>query len=608
MGSLGLDCLANVERMRSRSKNLQGGISGKMRRDLERAREVINTLIYKAEALGDPAFLRIKNKELLAQIEKSKLDEILRNREMEEMRGMIQDLKKEVSELRDKLDDAEEDRRKARESLRITEWKMRKQGTEGSEKESDVRDFKKSGEEGQANIEINMIDLPVAGTSHDEILTDVVRPNSPMRGSGAVLEDEPVKKRKEVLTTEEESIQRQIKELFRRRTEVRKRRRMEDSEMESENRQSREIPLPKREPRIRPRILSDVQIAPPRMDREGSNKDKERKEIPTNEENLGARSTDKEEWTRVFGKKESKYPRNKDRQEQHQTQQQLGLMNRNKYNISNKKVNKIRRPPKTAAVMVTSKKEDFTYADVLKLARGKISLDELDIPATKIRKAANSGMIIEVLGPNSFSRANTLAEKLKGVFLEQARVVRPTVKGEIRLVGLDDSVTVEEVICVIAQNGECNQDEVKVGTIRPMINGLHTVWIQCPLAAAIRVANQKKIKIGWTLARVDLLEARPVQCFKCWKFGHVRLACTTKDDYSGLCFRCGGAGHLARNCNLSPSCKLYVAEGKDPNHRLGSNLCTAEHKVDKSRTNFATTDRSGPNLIQRDTQMDTNAH
>lgn len=76
------------------------------------------------------------------------------------------------------------------------------------------------------------------------------------------MEDESVKKRKEELTTEEENIQRQIKELFRRRTEVRKRRRMEDSETGSENRQPREIPLPKREPRIRPRILSDVQIAP----------------------------------------------------------------------------------------------------------------------------------------------------------------------------------------------------------------------------------------------------------------------------------------------------------------------------------------------------------
>lgn len=64
VGSIGLDCLANVESMRAKSKNLQGEVSGKMRRDLDRAKEVINTLIYKSEAAGDPSFLKMKNREL----------------------------------------------------------------------------------------------------------------------------------------------------------------------------------------------------------------------------------------------------------------------------------------------------------------------------------------------------------------------------------------------------------------------------------------------------------------------------------------------------------------------------------------------------------------
>lgn len=120
VGALGLDCLERVENMRARSKNLQGGISGKMRRDLERAKEVINTLIFKSEAFGEPAYLKIKNRELSAEIEKLKLKDILREKESEEMRTIVEELRKEVSEFRDKLDEAEEDRRKARESLRIT--------------------------------------------------------------------------------------------------------------------------------------------------------------------------------------------------------------------------------------------------------------------------------------------------------------------------------------------------------------------------------------------------------------------------------------------------------------------------------------------------------
>ncbi|KMQ91526.1 gag protein [Lasius niger] len=34
--------------------------------------------------------------------------------------------------------------------------------------------------------------------------------------------------------------------------------------------------------------------------------------------------------------------------------------------------------------------------------------------------------------------------------------------------------------------------------------------------------------------------------------GHLRSSCPLGEDYSGLCFRCGGSDHVARNCNVSP--------------------------------------------------------
>ncbi|KAL6416662.1 hypothetical protein ACFW04_013268 [Cataglyphis niger] len=157
-------------------------------------------------------------------------------------------------------------------------------------------------------------------------------------------------------------------------------------------------------------------------------------------------------------------------------------------------------------------------------------------------------MLIEVIGPDGQDRAKIL--ETKELLKNQAKVVRPMIRGEIRLIGLDDSVTPEEVLFVVAQNGECSEDEIRTGPIRQMNNGLYTIWVQCPLNAALKVANLKKIKIGWTLARVDLLDSRPVQCFKCWKYGHVRLACPSKEDFTGLCFKCGRKGHLANKCNF----------------------------------------------------------
>jgi len=98
MGALGIDYLKDVDRMRAKSRNIQGGISGKMRSNLQKATDVINTLIYKVASTGDPAKLKLDNKALKDEIEKLKLEEILRRKEMDEMRAMMKEMKKELEE------------------------------------------------------------------------------------------------------------------------------------------------------------------------------------------------------------------------------------------------------------------------------------------------------------------------------------------------------------------------------------------------------------------------------------------------------------------------------------------------------------------------------
>ncbi|KMQ84329.1 gag polyprotein [Lasius niger] len=116
-----------------------------------------------------------------------------------------------------------------------------------------------------------------------------------------------------------------------------------------------------------------------------------------------------------------------------------------------------------------------------------------------------------------------------------------------------------------------------------MRNGLGTVWARCPLAAATTIAARKKVNIGWTVVRVELLQARPIQCFKCWGFGHVRFACTSSVDRSRSCFNCGKEGHSLRDCQLPSYCVVCAAEGKGSNHRLGSTLCEANRKPKRPR-------------------------
>lgn len=82
---------------------------------------------------------------------------------------------------------------------------------------------------------------------------------------------------------------------------------------------------------------------------------------------------------------------------------------------------------------------------------------------------------------------------------------------ELRVTGFDKSVTQREVAAAIAGVGEYPEGEVKVGQIRFAPSGLGTVWVQCPPMAAKRAADAGKVRVGWVLARAEVLAPRLLQ-------------------------------------------------------------------------------------------------
>ncbi|KMQ88003.1 hypothetical protein RF55_12587 [Lasius niger] len=158
-----------------------------------------------------------------------------------------------------------------------------------------------------------------------------------------------------------------------------------------------------------------------------------------------------------------------------------------------KRVRPVKGPPKTVAVSITGRSGNLSYRDALINARNEISLKDLSIKSTRLRRAANGGYLIEIMDKERSGKAKMLQEKLRALFTEEQVAVACSVTfGELRFVGLDDTISMEEVVQLIITEGHCDKEDIKVGRIQPMRNGLNTVWVRCLLVAATTIATRKK--------------------------------------------------------------------------------------------------------------------
>nr|XP_034190727.1 uncharacterized protein LOC117609010 [Osmia lignaria] len=184
---------------------------------------------------------------------------------------------------------------------------------------------------------------------------------------------------------------------------------------------------------------------------------------------------------------------------------------------ANSSKKRVARPPKKAAVTLTLAPEaKATYAEVMATARKKVDLKTIGITEIRRRRAVTGGLVLEIRGEERTERAAALVGRLQEVFGgTEVRVSRPMKMGEMRLSGLDDSVSPVEVAAALAAVGGCGPADVEVGEIRISPARLGTVWAKCPLTALSNIAASGRILVGWSSARVEALPVRPLQCFRC---------------------------------------------------------------------------------------------
>ncbi|KYN21053.1 hypothetical protein ALC57_06592, partial [Trachymyrmex cornetzi] len=262
------------------------------------------------------------------------------------------------------------------------------------------------------------------------------------------------------------------------------------------------------------------------------------------------------------------------------------------------------------------------YAGVMRLARSKISLDDLSIANTRIRKAQAGGLLIEIPGgEEAGAKAEALVDRLKGVLAESeykegVQVVRQMRRAEIRLVDIDQSVTAEEVAEAVAKSGQSQTADIRVGPLRPGRGGLNVVWVQCPLLCANRLLGEGRLKVGWTTAGVVPLAKRRLQCFRCFAVGHTRANCLSQVDRSTWCFQCGGSdGHRAAGCRKPPKYPVCAGRGLSSGHRAGTSECVpyngrgqvpsdSDAQVINIEGTSAGADRGAPTVADEPTNME----
>lgn len=99
--------------------------------------------------------------------------------------------------------------------------------------------------------------------------------------------------------------------------------------------------------------------------------------------------------------------------------------------------------------MVHKNEQANTYADILKNSKRNININELGIEETRIRRTMAGSLLIQVAGEKSKEEADALAERMRNIVGSETRVARPSRKAEIKISGLDEDTTPEEVIEVV---------------------------------------------------------------------------------------------------------------------------------------------------------------
>ncbi|XP_044585999.1 uncharacterized protein LOC123266036 [Cotesia glomerata] len=177
---------------------------------------------------------------------------------------------------------------------------------------------------------------------------------------------------------------------------------------------------------------------------------------------------------------------------------------------------------------------------------------------------------------------------ITGILQDDAKVVCKGPQETIEIRDIDEETTKEEIQAALKEEvGKDHEIPLEGIKIRKAFRGTQTAAVTLPMTIARKlVEGTGKIHVGWVNCRIKAT-TRPIQCFKCWHFGHVGPQCKSQVDRSKLCIRCGQEGYRIADCKNSAKCAICADQqgAKDVAHHAGTYRCPVYQEALQKLTN-----------------------
>jgi hypothetical protein len=226
-----------------------------------------------------------------------------------------------------------------------------------------------------------------------------------------------------------------------------------------------------------------------------------------------------------------------------------------------------KREKKTYALIV--EKKGTQYKDVLSSVKTAITSDPARSSIHTRRSTRDGSLLITLDKDNETIEELEKAIKQAAGDLAVRRARSDSGTEVLHVRGLDATTNKGEVIEALkVRLGDAKDKTWKVSDLRPNRNDTQAVTIVLRKEDPEGILAEGYLRIGAVRCRAER-RVETERCRRCWAFDHKPLGCKGPDRRNA-CYKCGKAGHLAKECQNNLECPLCQEVG----HRAGEEGCT----------------------------------